>query len=600
MFKEENKMSYEKWTSLPQMFFQKANEYSDQPFMWSKIDKTYQPISWKNTADSAYSLAKELSSLGISRGDRIIIVSENRPEWAIADLAIMLAGSISVPAYTTNTIRDHSHIINDSGAKAAIISTREIGQSFLPAAQECKNLKFIISIDDIDDNLFDIKVYKWKNILAAKNNKLESSSILIEKIKRDDVACLIYTSGTGGNPKGVMLTHGSILSNCKGAYQILKQLGVGQEKFLSFLPLSHAYEHTAGLFFPISIGAQIYYAEGIDKLAANLLEVKPTVMISVPRLYDVMRARIMQAIDRQKFLKRFLFKKAVQFGEAKYKSSKKLGLFHIFANQILEILVRKKVQARFGGQLKAMISGGAPLNPDVGLFFTALGVRLLQGYGQTEASPVISCNQPKSMDLETVGPPLVDVNVEIAEDGEILVSGPLIMKGYWNNPESTSLAIRNGWLHTGDVGHIDSHGRIKITDRKKDIIVLSGGETISPQRIEGILTLRPEIGQAMVVGDKKTHLLAILVPDEDFITNWNTANQTNQSLEELSRIPEFSSAISNALKEANKDLSNIEKIRSHILAKEPFTVDNELMTPTLKIRRHKVFEIYRKTLEEIS
>ncbi|MBR46516.1 MAG: hypothetical protein CMM31_08575 [Rhodospirillaceae bacterium] len=394
-----------------------------------------------------------------------------------------------------------------------------------------------------------------------------------------------------------MLSHKAILTNCHSACELLRQLGLGDEVFLSFLPLSHAYEHTAGLYFPISIKAQIYYAESIETMANNLTEARPTIMVSVPRLYEVMHRRITLGLKRQSAVKQALFAKAVALGRKEYEKPGSLGLIQGALNGVLDRLVRDKVRARFGGRLKAMVSGGAPLNPEVGIFFTALGVRLLQGYGQTEAAPVISCNPPGKVKLHTVGPALEGVEVKIAEDGEILARGEMLMNGYWNDEASSRRAIQDGWLHTGDIGHLDADGFIQITDRKKDIIVLSGGDNLSPQRVEGMLTLQPEIGQAMVYGDKHAYPVALLVPDEEFVRHWPNSGGGYGDFKALAEDKDFVKALGEAVERANADLAQLERIKRFTVANTPFTVDNELMTPTLKVRRHKILELYRDTLE---
>ena len=592
-------MKYDTWQSLPSMFFEIAEEGGDNAFLWAKIDGSYRPLSWRDTAARVRELAKGLAALGVAAGDRIAIVAENRPEWAIADLAIMTMGAISVPAYTTNTVRDHRHVLTDCGAKGAIVSTRALAARLLPAAAETAETEFIVSMEATEPGAFDMALYDWAEVMAMGAKSEHDLEPALQALSRHDVACLIYTSGTGGNPKGVMLSHGAIMINCHSACELLRLLGLGDEVFLSFLPLSHAYEHTAGLYFPISIKAQIYYAESIETLAANLTEARPTIMVSVPRLYEVMHRRIVLGLKRQSALKQSLFAKAVALGRKEYDKPGSLGLVQAALNWVLERLVRDKVRARFGGRLKAMISGGAPLNPEVGIFFTALGVRLLQGYGQTEAAPVISCNPPARVKLHTVGPALERVEVKIAEDGEILARGEMIMNGYWNDETSTRSVLRDGWLHTGDIGHLDQDGYIQITDRKKDIIVLSGGDNLSPQRVEGMLTLQPEIGQAMVYGDKHAHVVALLVPDEDFVREWQRGNGAGDDSASLAGNGDFMKALGEAVKRANADLSPTERVKRHIMAEAPFTVDNEQMTPTLKVRRHKVLEIYREALEAL-
>ena len=385
-----------------------------------------------------------------------------------------------------------------------------------------------------------------------------------------------------------------------GAYHLLKNFGLGDEVFLSFLPLSHSYEHTAGQFFPIAIGAQIYYAQSADQLLANLAEARPTIMTAVPRLYEAMHLRIRRGVAREGGRKKKAFDLAEAIGRKRIADPKSLTLKERLLDLALERLVRDKVRQRFGGRLKAMVSGGAALNPDIGNFFTALGLRILQGYGQTEAAPVISANPPGRVRMETVGPPLEGVEVRIADDGEILVRGELVMKGYWGDEAATQATVRDGWLHTGDVGEIDDQGYLKITDRKKDILVLSGGDNISPARIESILTLEPEIAQAMVYGDKRPHLVALLVPDPDFLKDWRRASGQRESDQAaLAEDPALRKALGAVVDRVNESLSNLEKLRRFTVAAEPFTVDNGLSTPTLKIRRHAIKARYGEALEAL-
>ncbi|MBF0374703.1 MAG: long-chain fatty acid--CoA ligase, partial [Alphaproteobacteria bacterium] len=492
---------------------------------------------------------------------------------------------------------DHQHIMGDSGARVVIVSTRQLAERVIPAAARLPHPPLVVSIEppDLRQNN-GVVLLSWDELIAQGADHAAP----IAEPGRDDTACIIYTSGTGGAPKGVMLAHGAILHNCLGAHGVLAEMGLSEESFLSFLPLSHAYEHTTGQFFPISIGAQIYYAEGIDALGNNLVEARPTIMTAVPRLYEVLRARILRGVERAGGRKRALFMKALDIGRRRHDAPASLGLGDRLWDVVLERLVRDKVRQRFGGRLKALVSGGAPLNPDVGLFFTALGVRILQGYGQTEAAPVISCNPPRKVKMDTVGPPLKGVEVKLAADGEILVRGELVMQGYWNDPEATCAAIGDGrWLHTGDVGEIDSDGYIRITDRKKDIIVNSGGDNVAPQRVEGFLTLAPEIGQAMVYGDRRPHLVAIMVPSTEFAEAWAKEHGAAADLAALVENPAFRKAVGAAVDRVNRDLSPIEKVRRFALTAEPFSVANEMMTPTMKIRRHKIRETYGAKLDAL-
>ena len=596
-------MSYDTWPNLPTMFFEKTGELGDAPFLWAKREGAWVAVSGREAAEQAAALAKGLSATGIVPGDRVMLVAENRPEWAVADIGIMAAGAITVPAYVTNRVADHLHVITDSGARAAIVSNAALAGPFLEAALQAPDMKLVILMEpdpELGEGAGDgPPIQSWETLLAAHRGATEEIARQAAGLPRTGTACLIYTSGTGGVPKGVMLSHGAIISNCKGATELLHELGLEHEVFLSFLPLSHSYEHTAGLMFPISIGAQIYYAEGIDKLAANMVETRPTIMTAVPRLYENMHARIMRGVAQSGGLSARLFAKTVEIGTRRHENPGALGLGARIADMALERLVRKKVRARFGGRLKALVSGGAPLNYDIGMFFTALGLKLLQGYGQTESAPVISCNPPRRVRIETVGPPVVDVEVRIAEDGEILVRGELVMQGYWRNEDATNEVLKDGWLHTGDIGEIDDDGYIRITDRKKDIIVNSGGDNVSPQRIEGMLTVQPEIAQAMIYGDRKPHLVALIVPDTEFARDWAKANGKENDLARLVDDREFHDAVLAAVDRVDSGLSVIEKVRRCILTTDQFTIENELMTPSLKIRRHKIVEIHGAALEAL-
>jgi len=468
----------------------------------------------------------------------------------------------------------------------------------LEAAATATGLRRVIAIEPPKAAMpAHVTINDWAGALAQGGRQSGDPAAGSRAIARDALACLIYTSGTGGAPKGVMLSHRAILHNCVGAYRLLLELGLGDEVFLSFLPLSHAYEHSCGLMFPVSIGAQVYFAEGVESLSSNLVEVRPTIMTSVPRLYEVMRQRILLGVQRAGGLKARLFQRAVALGRQHYEQPLSLSPLDHVLNRVLDRLVRAKVRARFGGRLKAMVSGGAPLDYEVGLFFTALGLRLLQGYGQTEAAPVVSCNPPSRVRLETVGPPLADVELRIAEDGEILVRGPLLMDGYWNQPEITAQTLKHGWLHTGDIGVIDDGGFLRITDRKKDIIVLSGGDNVAPQRVEGRLCLEPEIGQAYVAGDRRPHLVALVVPSDAFIDQWAIANRQPADLAILSADDRVHDAIGQAIKRVNRTLSVIEQVKRFTIADAPFTVANGMMTPTMKIRRHTIRDHYRERLE---
>jgi len=587
----------EHFPNLVAMFLARADEGGDRPFLWRKAGDAWVPLSWAEAARQVASLAAGLKAIGLQPGDRVMLVSENRPEWCIADLAIMAAGCVTVPTYITNTERDHTHILENSGARAVIVSTAKLARPLLPAAIRATEAKVVIGIDDLRMmQAGTLDYYHWSKLIA--DHAADPATIAADA-KREDLACIIYTSGTGGAPRGVQQHHGAILHNVEACCTLIAEdFGWDDEVFLSFLPLSHAYEHTGGQHFPIGLGAQIYYAEGLEKLASNIEEVRPTIMVVVPRLFEVLRTRIVKAIEKQGKLSDYLLHRAVSIGGKKAAGG--VPFYDQPMNLIVKSVLMPRIAKRFGGRIKAMVSGGAPLNPEIGIFFQSLGLTFLQGYGQTEAAPVISCNRPRAgLKMDTVGPPLDKVEVRIAEDGEILVRGELVMHGYWRNPEETARVLKDGWLHTGDVGLIDERGRIKITDRKKDLIINDKGDNVSPQKVEGMLTLQPEIGQAMIAGDRRPYMVACIVPDAEWTQEWCAKSGVSCDFKALAQDGDYRAALLAAVERVNRDLSVIERVRRFILADGPFTIENQQMTPSLKIRRHVLKEVYGERLDAL-
>lgn len=591
-----------KTRNLVELFLNRADSKGDAPFLWAKRAGAWQPLSWAEVARRVCCLAESLRAMGLQDGDRVMLVSENRPEWCIADMAIMAAGCITVPAYVTNTERDHQHILEDSGASAVIVANEKLSKPLIGALVRTGKARHVIGIEPLGiTQASNFEYHAWPDLIAGDGKEQRARvQARIAKIGREDTACLIYTSGTGGAPRGVMQHHGSLLMNADGAARILAEdFGLDEDDaFLSFLPLSHAYEHTGGQMLPISVGAQIYYAEGLEKLASNIEETRPTIMVVVPRLFEVLRTRIMKQVEKQGKVANYLMDRAMTIGANK--AAGRARWREKPMDLLLERTLRPKIRARFGGRMKAMVSGGAPLSPEVGVFFESMGLTMLQGYGQTEAGPVISCNRPRAgLKMDTVGPPLHGVEVKIAEDGEILVRGELVMHGYWRNESETAKALQNGWLHTGDIGHLDEAGRLVITDRKKDMIVNDKGDNISPARVEGLLTLQPEIAQAMVVGDRHPYIVGLIVPDTEWAIEWAQANGEKFDMKELQSLPAFRSAVRAAVDRVNQDLSVIEKVRQFAFADEPFTIDNEELTPKQSIRRHKIKARYGDRLESL-
>lgn len=543
---------YPTWPNLATMMFDLAKKWPAKPLFRAYRNNAWHVTTWAEFARMTASCARHLRTQGIGPGERVVICAENRPDYPIAEVALMAIRAVPVPAYITNTIDDHAHILRDSGARAAIVSSGPLADRLRAAGDKATVLGL--------DLLFELGSEQWDRMLA---DDLPPDDIArdADEILPAAMACLIYTSGTGGLPRGVMLPHRCILSNCRGAFELVRPLRLKDEIYLSYLPLSHSYEHTVGNFFFASLGTEIVYSRGVEHLAADMLAVRPTILTAVPRVLEVIRGRVMTQVAQQPAWKQQLFRRALEIGYKRLEGTT-LSLTERLMDPVLDRIVRAKIRDRFGGRLRAAVSGGARLEPDVGRFFLALGLLLIQGYGQTEAGPVISATPPEAIRIETVGHPLLGVDLRLADDGEILVHGELVMDGYWGRPEDTALAIQDGWLHTGDIGSIDDEGNLRITDRKKDMIVLSGGENVSPAKIEGMLMAEPEIAQAVVAGDGRAGLTALLVPADGH--------------------DDVSVAL--ALTRTNHRLSVTERIRRHAVV-TPFTIENGLMTATHKIRR---------------
>ena len=565
-------MEFRKINSLVELFFNKYEEISsisDKPFLkWLK-DNNKDFLTWKQVESKIQILSIYLRE-NLNTGDRCILLSENRPEWLISDIAIMNAGGVTVPLFTTYSEKDYEYIINDCKPKICIVSNKiQLKKIEKFISDETK----VLSIENINDEIESLENILYK---SSKDQILDFKSKFNQNIKRGDLACIIYTSGTTGNPKGVMLSHGGILSNCEGAQEILNSIvKSGETVFLTWLPLSHSYEH-AVQFVQISLGAKIYYAESLEKLLSNMSVARPTIMTAVPRFYQNLYSKISLNFSKQTGFKKKLISITISLGVKKL-NNESFSLKEKIINFFCEKLVRKKIKKQFGGNLKAFVSGGGALDQKIGKFLNSIGLPTLQGYGLTEASPVVSCNIPGKIMIETVGPPFKTNAVKIAQDGEILVKGENVMLGYWNMKKETDEIIKDGWLHTGDIGEITKEGNLKITDRKKEIIVNLGGDNISPSKIENLLCLDEKIKQSFVYGDKKNYLVALVV----------TESEKNKKEIEL------------YIENLNKSLSVIEKIKRIRLINEEFTIENGMLTPTLKLKRKKILEKYKEELEKL-
>jgi len=575
-------MNLDQLNNLIELFSHQAEKQNKESIFLQWLNpNNKKSYTWGETQKNILKLSKIIRE-NIKEGDRCLLVSENRPEWFVSDIAIMLSGGITVPAYTTYTEDDYKYLIEDCEPSLIIVSNNELLKKLNNTINEKKFIKKVITLDEVNKVIHDLDITNKDKYLdynlILKNDLLDEDKIQNKKLKRTSPACIIYTSGTGGNPKGVILSHGGILNNLLGACEIMRPLFNSRPVFLTWLPLSHSYEHCVQ-FAQIAVGAKVFYAEKIEKLLENISEAKPTIMTAVPRFYQNLYNKININLKKQTGFKAKLIEETLRLGKKKL-LNQKMTFSEKLLNLIVETLVRKKIKKQFGGNLKAFVSGGGALDQEIGEFLNSVGLPTLQGYGLTETSPVVSCNPIHKIKVETVGPPFKGNQVKIAEDGEILVKGENVMLGYWNKKEETDKVIVNGWLHTGDIGEIDPEdGYLKITDRKKDIIVSAGGDNISPAKIENMITNEPEIDQCMVYGDKKNYLVALVVPSKDFLHEKEKIN--------------------NVIEKINKKLTLLEKIKKIQLIDENFSIENGLMTPTMKVKRKKVTEKYKNQLEEL-
>ena len=565
-------MDLKKINNLTELFFYQFNSQLDKnKILLSTLSSNKKNFSWQETHDLINLYANEISKY-ISKGDRCLLISENRPEWFITDIAIMLSDGITVPAYTTYVEKDYEYIINDCTPTIIIVSNNEQFNKLKNLSESKKFIKKIFSFEKLQNT--EIKYINLKDLDETTNKK--NLPIYKSTALRKDPSCIIYTSGTQGSPKGVILSHGGILNNCEGAVDILKPLLTNdQPRFLTWLPLSHSYEHTVQ-FVQVTVAARIYYAESIDKLVKNMNDCSPEIMTAVPRFYQNLYQKISTSFKKTTGLKKVLINRTLELGLKKIKK-KNLGFFEKVQDKILEKIVRKKIKLQFGGSLKTFVSGGGALDKEVGFFLNAIGLPTLQGYGLTETSPVVSCNPIDDIRIDTVGPPFKGNEVQISAEGEILVKGENVMLGYWNNKEETEKVLINGWLHTGDIGVLENNF-LKITDRKKDILITPGGDNISPLKIENELVNLEFIDQAIVYGDNKPYLVALLVLNDEFL------KITNEKIED-------------EINKLNKNLSKIEHVKKFFIINEKFSIENGMLTPTLKLKRYKIINKYKINFE---
>ena len=576
--------------TLPSLFFKNTSIYQNKTLFGFKDGESWKSISWNKSSEFVQNIALGLHEIGVKKSDKITLIAENSYKWCIVDLSIMSLGAITVPGYITSNEEEIFYLLSHSDSSFVFVNSTLL-PVILKILPKLKKIKYVINIDDNskDDLKQNPQLYNYNQLLEMGNKSNLHDKFLetfVNKINQDDVVSLIYTSGTSSNPKAVMLTNKSTISNLLGAYELVKDIDIKEHRFLSIIPLSHAYEHTAGFLLPVYIGAEIYFNDNRDKIVNDLQSVRPTLMIAVPRLYEVLFKKINNQLLTQNKLAQKLFFKTIELGTKDFQCSK-LTFFEKITNNLLDLIIRKKIKKKFGGQLQAFISGGAALNNQVGLFFQSLGINILQGYGQTECSPLISCNPMNSIKIDTVGPVIKGLEVKISEQKEILVKGNSVMKGYWKDQKSTNKVIVNGWLHTGDLGELDKDNYIKITGRINEMIVSSGGDNIAPVPIENLLLAYDEIEQVMVYGHNRPFLTAIIVPNENLI------NDVSKNI-----VKDYSifQAIVNKV---NKQLSQSKKIRKFLLTDKSFNIENNELTPTLKIKRRIVSANYAEQLDKL-
>ena len=575
--------------SLPAAFFRQVESNALHPAQWERRDGEYIPITYQMLAQRIKHVAAGLMRVGVEPGDRIAILMENRPEWAVIDYAILAIGAVTVPLYCSYRPQDMAYVLNDSEASMVFTSGGHLLRDLKKAVAQCKSVKQIYSVDDPGDGSL------VSSLEALEQGATDDERLMrrVAKIDRNQLATLVYTSGTTANPKGVMLSHGNILTNLEAVPAVINLLP--DEKMLSFLPLAHALERTGSHFLPYSYGISVAFAERPDTVAKNLTEAQPTLMISVPRMLEVVRSRILAQVAKQPAFKRWMFDAYFSYAE---KSCP--GPVDAIFLKLLDRLVGRKIRDRFGGRLRALVSGGAPLGVEVGRFFEALGLPVLEGYGLSESAPLLAVNPMNDRRIGTVGKAAKGVEIKIAEDGEILARGGNIMSGYWKNRKATKEALADGWLYTGDIGVLDEDGYLRITDRKKDIIVNSGGENIAPQRVEAPLVNESLIEQVVVYGDQRPYLVAMVVPDKEACLAWSEASGLPKAgWPELAASDVLRKEMQKRIQSHLTSFNSFEQVRRIVIHTEPFSVENGYMTPTMKLKRKNIYHDFLETFEAL-
>lgn len=590
--------------TIPQLFLSVCETYGGEHNGVAYSNKqggVWTPVTYDELRNSVECLSLGLRQLGIQHGDRIGIVSENRVEWVVTDFALASLGAVDVPVFYTLTAAQIEFIYRDCGVKAAVVSNGVQLSKLLEVKDKISSLEFIIIMSDNSDK--SNSVYQFEDVIQTgldcmpPEQRREYFQARTMEVLPNDLLTLIYTSGTTGQPKGVMLTHNNLLSNVINTASIFRIDHT--DSFLSYLPLCHSYERMAGYYLAFSCGCTTYFAESIEAVAENMREVNPTLMTSVPRLFDRIWLRIQQNINKEPFYKRMIVRKCFAVGLRVAKGE--CSWLDVVLNRLADRLVFAEIRSRMGNRLRFFISGGATLNTDIAYFFKSIGVSIIEGYGLTETSPVLTVNREGDAQIGSVGKPLPNVEIRIADDGEILARGPNVMLGYWNDTVATNETIDSaGWLHTGDIGDIDGEGRLRITDRKKDIFVTNGGKNVIPQPIENAILGSSFIQQVVLVGDGRDYCTALIVLEYETVRTWMVQQGIGDvPVSELLTMPQIHKKIQGELNIQQKDISKFERARRFRLLPEPFSIENEMLTPTFKVRRNVVIERYRSLIEEM-
>ncbi|MCL6097307.1 MAG: long-chain fatty acid--CoA ligase [Bacteroidota bacterium] len=598
---------YKDFKTIPQLFQIITKDFGkgkERPVLKHKVSDKWTDIKYDEVYRNTETFALGLASLGVKRGDKVAIIAENRPEWVYSDMAILSLCAVDVPLYPISTSETIEFILNNSESVGIVVSNKFHLNKILKVRNNCRHLKFIVVMNP-EDKGSEKEVYNFQDIqskgVAFKSDHPNYFEETAKMCQENELCTIIYTSGTTGEPKGVMLTHKNIVSNVKAAHEIFD---IGEtDVFLSFLPLCHIFERMAGYYTAFSCGGQIAYAESIEKIASNMEDIKPTIMTAVPRLFERMYSKIKRNVESQPEKKQKIFNWAIEIGKEYHvakKSGQPIPIFLSLKHKLADKLVFGKLREKTGGKLRFFISGGAALARELGQFFEAADILIIEGYGLTESSPVIAANRVNDYKFGTVGKTMPGVEIKIAKDGEILAYGPNIMQGYYRNKKETEETVKDGWLYTGDIGVFDAEGFLIITDRKKHLFKTSGGKYIAPTPIENMFLASKYIDQFILIGDRRMFLSALIVPDYEALKEYADANRIQyKTVEELVDMKQIYELLDKELDQFQKKLANFERVRKFAILDKPFTIETGELTPSLKVKRKVIEERYKDLIEDM-